>query len=304
MTRKQKPNNLAVSVRAKLLNLARKRNVDFQLLLTRYVNERFLYRLSTSDYADRFVLKGATLFSIWTKESHRPTRDIDLLGFGDSSEANLLAMFADVLASKGGDGVSFKTASLQAAPIRDNLKYGGVRLKFRAEVALAQVQVQVDVGFGDAIFPRPEVLDIPPILGFPPPRLPVYPRETVVAEKLEAMVRLGLANSRMKDFYDIIFLARLFRFEGTTLVQALRSTFERRGTAIPIGSFTAVSSEFASDVTKKQQWQAFVRKSGVQVSVLLPDIISELAEFSLPALDAAANNCNFSKHWLPGSSWC
>ena len=303
MTRNQKPKNVAASVRAKLLNLARENRVDFQLLLTRYVNERFLYRLATSEHADRFILKGATLFSIWTEDTHRPTRDIDLLGFGDPNEERLLAIFAEILADANDDGVSFDPASLQAAPIRDDLEYGGVRLKFRAVVASAQVQVQVDVGFGDAIFPPAALAEVPSILDFPPPRLRVYPRETVLAEKLEAMVRLGLTNSRMKDFYDIIFLARMFEVDGPTLVQAIRATFERRETAIPTGSFTAVSPEFANDVKKRQQWQAFLRKSGIQEPLQLPDIVAEVAKFCLPAFEAAASDREFSQRWVPGKSW-
>jgi len=203
------PQDTGTAVRARLLRLARERGEDFQLVLTRYVNERLLYRLAASPHGSRFVLKGAALSTLWTGEAHRATRDVDLLGFGDSSEANLRAVFAEVLAlNVQDDGVQFQADSLDVGPIREDQDYGGVRIVLLALVTTAKVRLQIYVGFGDAITPDSLLVDFPALLDFPAPRLRAYPRETVVAEKLEAMVKLGLANSRMKDFYDLVVLAR------------------------------------------------------------------------------------------------
>lgn len=201
----KKPTNVGASVRARLLRLARERGEDFQLVLTRYASERLLYRLTSSRHASRFVLKGAALFTLWTGRAHRATRDLDLLGFGDSTEPHVRAVFADVLAGDVcDDGVRFDEDSLEVGPIREEQEYGGVRVVVIARIASAKVRLQVDVGFGDAVTPEAAMVEFPTLLDFPAPRLRAYPRETVVAEKVEAMVQLGLANSRMKDFYDLV----------------------------------------------------------------------------------------------------
>jgi predicted nucleotidyltransferase component of viral defense system len=180
-------------VRARLQRLARARREDFQLILTRYANERLLFRLSASPHADRFVLKGATLFTLWTGVAHRTTRDVDLLGFGDPDEAQMRQVLADVLSlDVPDDGVCFDVDSLLVRLIREERQYGGIRAEFIARIATARVRLQVDVGFGDAITPEPSIVDFPALLDFPAPRLRAYPRETVVAEKLEAMVQLGM----------------------------------------------------------------------------------------------------------------
>ncbi len=207
--------NIGASVRARLQRLAREQGEDFQLLLTRYANERLLFRLSTSGHAQQFVLKGAALFTLWTGKPHRATRDLDLLGFGDPGVEHVRQVFSEVLAREvADDGVHFDLPTLAVGLIREDQEYGGVRVEVVARVTNAQVRLQVDVGFGDAITPEALVVEIPALLDFPAPRLRAYPRETVVAEKLEAMVKLGMANSRMKDFYDIAVLARSFPFQG------------------------------------------------------------------------------------------
>ena len=231
---KQPPKDMGTSVRARLLNLAAARGEDFQLVLTRYANERLLHRLARSRHGGRFVLKGATLFTLWTGEPHRVTRDVDLLGFGDPSEAHIRSVFAEVLAvDVDDDGVRFDASSLEVGAIRQGQAYRGVRVLVVARVTTARVRLQVDVGFGDAITPQPVPVDLPALLDFEAPRLLAYPRETVIAEKLEAMVQRGLANSRMKDFYDLAVLARTFAFEGEVLARAIGATFERRGTPCP-----------------------------------------------------------------------
>jgi predicted nucleotidyltransferase component of viral defense system len=260
---KKPPTNIGASVRARLLRLSTERREDFQLLLTRYANERLLYRLTKSPHGSQFVLKGAALFTLWTGRAHRATRDLDLLGFGDATEANVRSVFEEILkVDVPDDGVVFDVGSLTVGPIRKDQQYGGVRATMNATVTNARVRLQVDVGFGDAITPAAKLVEFPALLDFPAPKLRAYPRETVVAEKLEAMVQLGMANSRMKDFFDIVALSRTFEFDGDLLARAIRATFERRGTALPDGPPVAFTSTFAEDETKQAQWKAFLRKSG------------------------------------------
>jgi predicted nucleotidyltransferase component of viral defense system len=231
---KTPPKDIGASVRARLSRLSRERGEDFQLVLTRYANERLLFRLASSRHAQRFVLKGAALFTLWTGKPHRATRDLDLLGFGEPGVDHVRGVFAEVLAlDVADDGVRFDLGSLAVGLIREEQEYGGVRVELVARITNAQVRLQVDVGFGDAITPEASVVEFPPLLDFPAPRLRAYPRETVVAEKLEAMVQLGMANSRMKDFYDVAVLARDFDFDGALLARAMRATFERRKTPLP-----------------------------------------------------------------------
>ncbi len=295
------PKNVGASVRDRLLNLARERKEDFQLLLTRYANERLLYRLASSAYGDRFVLKGAALFMLWTGEPHRATRDVDLLGFGEPSVERIRAIFAEVITRDvEGDGVRFDVQSLEAGPIREDQEYGGVRVTLTAHVATAKVKLQVDIGFGDAITPEAVVVEYPTLLEFPAPKLRAYPRETVVAEKLEAMVKLGLANSRMKDFYDLLVLSKTFEFDGALLVRAIRATFARRGTPLLTSLPTALTSEFADDGVKNTQWKAFVRKSGVVGVGDLSDVVGAVRRFLGEAL---ASTGAFNKRWTPGGPW-
>jgi hypothetical protein len=217
----EKPKNVGASVKAQLLSLARKRGDDYQLLLTRYANERLLYRLAVSPYASHFVLKGAALFTLWTGQPHRATRDIDLHGTGDPTEAHVRDVVSGVIAQAvEDDGVVFDSASLTVAPIREDQAYGGVRVTLVARIDSAQIRLQIDVGFGDIITPDAIPAEFPALLGFPAPHLLVYPRETAVAEKLEAIVQLGMANSRMNDFYDIVALATLFEFDGQPHLRA------------------------------------------------------------------------------------
>ena len=210
--------NLPASVRQRLLNIARERHADFQLILIQYGIERLLYRLSRSNYKDRFLLKGAMLFSVWSEEPFRSTRDIDLLGQGDSSVASLHKTFEEICRTAvEDDGVQFLVDTIRGEEIRDDQEYHGVRLRFEGQLAGARIPIQIDIGFGDAVAPPPEVIDYPVMLDSPAPRLHVYPREVVVAEKFHAMVIRGLANSRMKDFFDVWILASMFEFAGARL---------------------------------------------------------------------------------------
>lgn len=234
--------NVGASVRARLLKRARAEHSDFQILLTRYALERLLYRLSMSPYRDQFVLKGAMLFTIWVDDRFRPTRDLDLLGFGDNSpEAAAVAFRAICSQPVEDDGVVFDTERLEVAPIREEIEYGGVRVRTRATVAAARLPIQVDVGFGDTITPGPVEIDYPALLDAPVARLRAYQVETVVAEKFEAMVRLGIANSRLKDFYDLWLISRTFSFDHPVLAEAVRRTFANRDMALPAEQPTGLS---------------------------------------------------------------
>jgi len=301
---KSPPTNIGASVRARLNDLARKRGEDFQLVLTRYANERLLYRLYRSKHADHFVLKGAALFIIWTGTHHRVTRDIDLLGTGDLGEARLREIVGDVLTqSVEDDGVVFDLGSVNVGPIRKGQAYGGLRVELIARITTAQVRLQVDVGFGDAITPDATEAEFPTLLDFAAPRIRAYPRETVVAEKLDALVQLGLTNSRMKDFYDLVVLARRFQFDGGLLVRAITATFDRRGTPLPTGTPIALTAQFVKDVGKNTQWTAFLRKADVADGDTLSNTMAAVSAFVERPLLAAATQTPFAEHWPAGGPW-
>jgi predicted nucleotidyltransferase component of viral defense system len=302
--KKPAASDIGASVRVRLLRLARERGEDFQLVLTRYANERLLFRLASPAHAQQFVLKGASLFTLWTGKPHRATRDLDLLGFGDPGEDHVRQVFAEILAlSVPDDGVRFDLDTLAVGLIREEQQYGGVRVEVIARVTNAQVRLQVDVGFGDAITPEATVVDFPALLDFPAPRLRAYPRETVVAEKLDAMVQLGMANSRMKDFYDVRILARDFDFSGDLLTRAIRATFERRKTPLPANLPVALTEAFTDDATKKTQWSGFVRKAGVNDAGSLADTVAKVAAFAETPLLAAARGTAFTAVWHAPGPW-
>ncbi len=278
--------NMGASVRARLLNLSRERNQPFELLLTRYVLERLLYRLSTTKHRDRFVLKGAMLMTTWFDVPFRPTRDLDLLGFGDDEPNAMLAAFREICAVDANDGVHFDIAGLTIDSIRDEAEYGGLRLKTYAVIAEARVRVMVDIGFGDAVEPETEEVDLPVLLDLPSPRLRAYPRETVIAEKFQAMVMLGRANSRMKDFYDIWLLSRTHEFDGENLPRAISATFTRRKTPIPETVPDALTRAFADDPAKQQQWASFIEAIDAE-PIGFARVIEEIAAFLMPYAEIA-----------------
>lgn len=284
MARKVK--DLGASVRAQLLTLAKAKGQSFDLILTRFALERLLFRLSRSAQADRFVLKGAMLMSIWFEEPHRATRDLDLLGFGDPSEEAMLVTFREILSQEIADGIVFDLDSLRASSIREAHAYGGLRLRASASVGGARSALTIDVAFGDALEPGVELVDYPVLLDLPVPRLRTYARETVIAEKFQAMVVLGRANSRMKDFYDIWLLSRSFRFDTDRLARAIAATFSRRGTEIPIDTPDALTPAFSEDVQKRQQWCAFVSSIAVNPGSL-ERVIEDLRCFLMQHADLA-----------------
>jgi predicted nucleotidyltransferase component of viral defense system len=299
--------NVAHSVHQRLLNMSRSTGEDFQLLLTRYAVERLLYRLGESEHAPEFVLKGAMLFALWTGHLHRPTRDLDLLGFGDPDAERLRTVFFSLCeAAAPDDGLVFGADTVEVRPIREEQEYGGQRVTLLVRLGSARVDLQVDVGFGDAITPAAEAVEFPTLLGMDRPRLRAYPRETVVAEKLEAMVLLGLTNSRMKDFYDVVVLARTFTFDGPDLVRAVRATFDRRKTTLPAAPPVALTDAFAADDAKRRQWAAFRKRGGSEVEKVVGDldgVVAEVRGFLGPILSAAAMNGEFSFQWPPGGPW-
>jgi predicted nucleotidyltransferase component of viral defense system len=250
--------NIGASVRARLQNLSRETGQSFELILTRYALERLLYRLSTSAFSEQFVLKGAMLLTSWFEHPHRATRDLDLLGFGEPNPDAMIAAFREILAVNVADGVEFDLGALRVDRIREELEYGGLRLRTTASISGARIAVTVDVGFGDALEPGAEVIDYPSLLHLPTPRLRAYARETVIAEKFQAMVTLGRANSRMKDFYDVWLLSQSFPFDDDRLARAIAATSERRGTAIPVELPDALGQGFAEDEQKQRQWSAFL----------------------------------------------
>jgi predicted nucleotidyltransferase component of viral defense system len=280
----RRPVNIGASVRARLLNLARERNQPFQLLLTRYVLERLLFRLSQSAHRDRFVLKGAMLMAAWFDDPHRPTQDLDLLGFGTPDPVAMLAVFREVCAVALDDGVVFDVGALTVEDIREDMECGGLRLKTFATLDKARIRVLVDIGFGDAAVP--EERELPVLLDQPAPRLRVYPPEAVIAEKFQAMVMLGRASSRMKDFYDIWVLATLGDGDADRLAGAIRATFDRRGTAIPEALPDALTPDFAGDAQKQQQWAAFVANVAMQPGTLA-DVIAVIGPFLMAAVERA-----------------
>ena len=249
--------NVGASVRQRLLNLAHARGQPMELLLTRYALERLLYRLSLSPHRERFVLKGAMLLAVWFDEPHRATRDVDLLGFGEAAEDALLATFREIMAVEVDDGVNFDLEGLRIEAIREEVEYGGSRLRTTAALAGARIPINVDIGFGDAVEPGVEDIDLPVLLDMPSPHLRAYPPETVIAEKFHAMVALGRANSRMKDYYDVWMLMSTFALDLERLNRAIKATFARRNTAIPALVPDGLSDAFATDPAKQKQWDAF-----------------------------------------------
>ena len=243
--------------------------------------ERLLYRLSSSSHADRFVLKGAMLLTTWLPHKTRGTRDLDLLGFGESSEQRIHGIFREVLAIAADDGIVFDVEALSVSPIREETEYGGVRLRTTAAVSGACVTVIVDIGFGDSVEPGLDTIEYPVLLDLPVPKLRAYARETVIAEKFQAMVALGRANSRMKDFYDIWILSKIFTFTGDRLARAVSATFARRRSEIPIAVPDALTVEFATDSSKQRQWAAFAAEINGAPGQL-QQVIDDLASFLMP----------------------
>ena len=298
--------NMGHSVFQRLLNIARREKQDLNLLLLRYGMERFLYRLSVSPHRDQFVLKGASMFLVWKGKNFRVTRDVDLLGFGAPDVENIARVFSEICREdlEAQDGMVYLAATLNAAAIREEQEYDGVRVTFEGRLHTARIPLQIDIGFGDAITPGPETVVFPPLLDTPPATLKAYPRYTMVAEKLEAMVRLGLPNSRMKDFYDVCLLSQMFEFEGSVLREAIANTFNRRATALPEAEPFAFSETFFMDNQKRILWEAFVTKTQpIEPSEDLGGAIRQIARFIMPPLRSLQCGTLFPLMWIPENGW-
>lgn len=278
--------NLAASTRARLLAYARAKRLAFDLVLTRFALERLLDRLSRSRHAEQFALKGGMLVMVWFDEPLRATRDLDLLGFGDATPERLRTTFAEILALPGNDALTFDYASLTAAPIRAADEYGGVRLRTTAALANARIPVVIDVAFGDSVEPGLLTIDYPVLLDFPAPRVRTYAPETVIAEKFQAMVALGRANSRMKDVFDVWSLLNAYEIDPARMADAFAATFKRRQTPLPEAAPDALTPEFAEDPSKARQWRAFMDGLETQLPPLM-DVTADIAARLMPITELA-----------------
>jgi predicted nucleotidyltransferase component of viral defense system len=297
--------DLPHSVHQRLLNLDPGRSEDFTLRLTRYALERLLYRISSSPFTDRFVLKGAMVFLAWGEKTWRPTRDLDLLGPEGLSSAELREIFSSICrAPVEDDGLQFVVESIEISPIREDQETRGHRLEMLALMKKIRIKVQVDIGEGDVAFPKPDLIEYPTLLDFPAPHIRVYRPETVVAEKLEAMIKLDMANSRMKDFYDLTVISRKFSFRGVGLARAIKEVFMLRGLIPGPGSPTALNPEFGNDKVKRTQWRAFLsRIVHSDDEKDFEKVIHELRRFLLPLVEAVRDGISFTGKWPPGGPW-
>lgn len=299
------PRNLPASVRDRLLRRAHELDEPFQYVLMRYGLERLMYRLSQSEHARRFTVKGALLFLVWTHEAYRSTKDLDLMTKTVPPPDELAAVFQQLCRlDVEADGLLFLAESLCVRQIREEDVYGGIRVTLEARLEKARIPLQVDIGFGDAVSPAALVGTFPTLLEMPAPRLPMYARETVVAEKYQILVQLGLANSRMKDYFDLWVLAREFAFDGVTLTQAIQATFHRRQTALPEEVPIGLSERFGADTMKQTQWAGFLHRSRLRLKEPdLHQVLRVIAGFVLPPSDAVREATLFLQHWPAGGPW-
>ena len=280
--------DLAASVRARLLNIAKSEGSDFNQILVRYALERFLYRLSQSPHADRFLLKGALLFTLWYDMPHRPTRDADLLGFGPSDLQSISQTFREIASITVDDGIAFDPGSVTADDIRKDAGYAGARVVITGELAKARCKTQIDIGFGDAVTPGPVQSEYPVLLeDFPAPRLRTYPVYTVISEKLHAIALLGMTNSRVKDYLDLWVMLDRESLNMNTLAQAISATFTRRDMAVPTDLPMGLSDEFAADPSRQALWAAFMRKNDLAM-IPLADVVTRIRTALEPAMGLAA----------------
>lgn len=307
---KNAPSNIAASIRQRLLNRARENEENFNSLLTRYGIERLLYRIGISSQASHFCLKGAHLFAAWTGELHRPTKDVDFLGYGSPDPEDVANRISKILsetenADGTNDGLDFNIESIHASEIREEVEYGGVRVKLTGELANARINLQIDVGFGDAVTPAPIELTLPTLLedvSLPSPILNSYPQATAIAEKTEAMTSLGIANSRLKDFYDIWTMSRTFSLDSSEVIEAIIQTFQRRKTKIELEPM-GLTNEFWSDKSVQLRWRAFAKKniSDKGQNFAFDTMVEELRTFLLPLLLSAFEGRVCTKQWNPKS---
>jgi predicted nucleotidyltransferase component of viral defense system len=254
----ESPKNLAASVKQHLLNMARDQNRAFDILLVRFALERLLFRLSLSAYRDNYVLKGGMLVTQWLAHGNRETRDMDFLGFGEADAEAIKAIFAEIMSIASDDGLAFDTEALVASAIREEMEYGGIRLRTTTYLERTRIPVTLDIGFGDALAGSSDRIDYPSLLDMDRPSIRAYPPAAVIAEKFQAVVALGLANGRMKDFYDLWAIPRAMLIEGHALDAAIAATFERRATPVPGDRPVGLSETMAQDAEAQRRWRAYV----------------------------------------------
>lgn len=297
--------NRAESVRHRLRNLLRERGEDIQFGLQRYAIERFLYRLGVSPHRNTFILKGAALYAVWGGSIYRPTRDLDFTGYCGPEEGEVMVIMRDICVLPNiPDEIVFDPHSLSTSPILHDSDYHGLRVQLRATLGESRIPIQIDIGFGDAIYPSAQDVDYPTLLGDPCPRIRAYPPEAVVAEKFHTMVMQGERNSRYKDFYDIFVLLRQFTFKGEDLAKAVSSTFERRRTEIGVSQPSAFEPGFYADTTRAQQWRAFLATNnlpGPNENFLR--VGNLILEFLIPIWEALAAKQTFKATWSHGGPW-
>lgn len=299
-----KQTNIAASVRQRLLNKARATERPFAELLQYFAMERFLYRLSKSAYSGNFILKGALMLSVWDAPHTRPTMDIDMLGQINNDINSIISFTREVcLQEVESDGIIFDVDSVVAENIREDADYEGIRVRFKGSLDTARFSMQLDIGFGDVVIPKAETIDYPILLDLPPPHLHGYSKESTIAEKFEAMVKLGIINSRMKDFFDIWMLSRRFDFAGSTLATAIEQTFSTRGTELrpePI----PLTNSFAEDITKSAQWRGFIRNIRISnVPQDFKEVVTAVASFLMPIAECLAGNRSFKDVWKAPGPW-
>jgi len=270
--------NIAASVRARLKAVADAGKQDFNLVLTHYGLERLLYRLSISPHSGNFLLKGALLFKLWYDLPHRPTRDVDLLGFGPDDVDSLVSVFREICQIEVEDGVQFDIAGIAGSPIRKEQGYGGVRIEIAARLDGARLALQIDIGFGDAVTPSPSVIDYPVLLADQPaPTLRAYPKPTVIAEKFHAICLLGMPNSRMKDYFDLWVLLDEDELDAAEIRRAIEATFHRRQMPMPVDLPMGLTDGFAQDTAKQSQWRGFMRKNQME-ALELSEVVQRLRD--------------------------
>lgn len=295
---------LVQSIMDRLKNQARSRGIPFNEILTYYVLERFLYRLAESKYQNDFVLKGALLMSLWPGGLSRSTRDIDLRGYVPHDPERITKIFREICDVQGDqDGLIFETGSIRMETIREGAGYSGLRVHLQASLGKARIPFRVDIGFTDPIVPDAETADFPTILDFDAPTLRVYPVATVVAEKVEAIIQLGVLNGRMKDYFDLHHISRHFELDGHQLAEAITATFKSRGSRIPAELPVGLSSSFGE--SNQPLWAAFLKRGRIAASAPqeLNDVLEELRRFLLPPLEKLADNKTWERAWRPSKGW-
>ncbi len=267
--------NIAASIRQRLFNLAQAQGQPFDVILVRYGLERLLYRLSISQYRNRFVLKGGLLVTLWIEDVMRVTRDLDLLGFGDDDAEHLVTIFHEILSIDTDDGLAFDSDNIASVAIREELEYGGTRLRTTAILAGAKIPITVDIGFGDAVTPAADDVEFVSLLDQGAPNVRAYAPETVIAEKFQAMVALGMINGRMKDYYDLWAIPRSRTIRQEALADAIKATFARRNTPIPREPPPGLSPAFYASPEKLRQWTTYAESIGFS-GVTLEDVVTHI----------------------------